>query len=169
MVPARAVMNRQQGRSDMYLPAMPDMLRGPGDTSGSLRYGQKNLAGTKANSVIRGQSADENTVRTPRETVKQNVTGLTMPMPETLGLALPKAGEQVRSKSDWASARQKLDKLGATFYRLEKVPDGRFRFSCAVPHAKLADRQQQFEATGPTEEESIHQVLAQIEHWLEAR
>jgi len=153
----------------MYLPAMPDMLQGPGDSSGSLRYGQRNAAGTKANTVIRGQSADENAVRAPRMTVKQSTTGLTIPTPDTLGLDLPRVGEQIQSKIDWSGARQKLDKLGATFYRLEKVPDGKFRFTCALPHPKLADRQQQFEATGSTEEESIRQVLAQIEHWLEAR
>jgi hypothetical protein len=51
-------------------------------------------------------------------------------------------------------------------YRLEKGLDGKFHFTCVVPSSAGPQRQHQFDASAPNEEEAIHQALAQAERWL---
>jgi hypothetical protein len=163
---------RQPTRSDMYLPAMPDMLHGPAQTSMPARYAQKGTVGSKPASVIRGQAPEENPIKSVKPQSSQELVKLTIPPPEDLGLGHAGAAETGQSsgaKTDWANARSRLDQLGAAFYRLEKISDGKFHFVCAVSSSKSPTQQHQFEATATTEGEAIQQALAQVEQWVQPR
>ncbi len=168
---SRPVAQRQQMRSDMYLPPMPDMLQAPRQQlAGPPRYGQRELADTKpapkSNVVIRGQSADEPPPK-PKPTAAMPAPApskLAIPSPEELGLAAASSAPA----GDWPMARARLDKLGATYYRLEKAPEG-FRFICALPYPQAPSKQREFEALGASEPEAIRQALAQVEQWQAAR
>ena len=167
-------------RSDMYLPPMPDMLSAPGSTNPQQRYAQRGVAGNQgSNLVIRGQSADEPPPKRAPAPPPQAQTPpaqpratppaagkLSIPTPEELGLA---AGKSDGQRSDWSAARSRLDQLGATYYRLEKAPEGGFSFVCALPYPQTPARQRQFEATAASEPEAIRQALDQVEQWLRTK
>jgi hypothetical protein len=89
-----------------------------------------------------------------------------MPSPEELGLLTTTPTSRAAPVLDWAGARNRLDSLGACHYRLEKAPDGGFRFACALPYPGQTGQQRQFEAQAASEAESIRLVLQQVEDWL---
>ena len=144
----------QGPRANVYLPPMPEMLR-PAPAGHTQAP-----AGRPPAPVIRAQGADE----TPRANPAPAAARLILPQPEEYGLvgggpSTPAGG------ADWPTARAKLDQLGATTYRLEKVPEGGFRFVCALPYPNDPTRQRQFEARAHTEQEAISAVLQRAEAW----
>jgi hypothetical protein len=97
--------------------------------------------------VVRGQSPDEAPVR---PVVRRP---LEMPSPEALGVPVP------ATELDWTDLRLKLDRLGATGFALDKLPDGGFRFSCQVP---AASGRRLVEGQATTEAEAVRRALAGV-------
>jgi hypothetical protein len=89
---------------------------------------------------------------------------LSMPTPEQLGVAAVRPADAV----DWASARQRLDRLGAACFQLEKsAPDG-FRFVCLLPTAQ-SGRTHRIETRATTEAEAVRTALEQAEEWARGK
>jgi hypothetical protein len=109
--------------------------------------------------VVRGQSGDEK----PAPACNVPAAKLVMPSPEELGLVGNDA--IAATPHDWSLARQTLDSLGASYYRLEKAAQGGFRFTCALPYASDAGRQRNFECHAASEGEAIRMALQQVEAW----
>jgi hypothetical protein len=172
--PARqpAPQRRAASASDRYLPAMPDMLRPPSAQNGPPRYGQATAgrSSTQGSSlVIRGQAPEEPATGTPKQQIQAR---LQMPTPEELGLLPAGQADQPRRQAteqpvqgDWSAARNHLEKLGASHYRLEKTPDGGYRFACALPKGGAPGHESQFEARAASEGEAIRLALEQVEAW----
>jgi hypothetical protein len=115
--------------------------------------------------VVRGQIGEDQPGKpapSPPATAK-----LVMPSPEELGLLTATATPQPATPpvADWAAASSRLDQLGACYYRLEKAPEGGFRFVCALPHPQQPNQQRQFEARAATDAEVIRLALQQVEEW----
>jgi hypothetical protein len=91
---------------------------------------------------------------------------LTMPSPEQLGVTRAKLapGDVV----DWAAARRRLDRLGATGFLLEKLPQGGYRFTCLLPTTQ-AGRTHHVEAVAATEAEAVRATLEKSEEWASGR
>jgi hypothetical protein len=162
--PARQV---QQARNERYLPPMPEMLRTV-ETAAEIppRYAQgspKNPTKPAANPgvLVRAQTDDD---RQTRGGSVVPTAKLMMPSPEQLGLATNHEPGRAPSVEDWLSARQRLETLGASYYRLEKT-DGGYRFECSLPYAGDVKRERHFESAGASEVEAIRTALAQVEHW----
>jgi hypothetical protein len=69
--------------------------------------------------VVRGQKPDEPPARPALK--------LDMPAPEALGVPVPAA------PPDWTTLRVRLDRIGATGFALDSLPEGGYRFRCQVP------------------------------------
>jgi hypothetical protein len=166
---------------------MPEMLQpppaGPAAGAGGSPGGGSAIAANagRNQTVIRGQAPEERaTPAAPRApgAPRGPATAppsppptappkLTMPTAEALGLLVPAlpAPRPEQPALDWGSVRARLDARGATYYRLEKTPEGGFRFLCSVPHPQDAGRQRQFETVAATEAEAMRAVLDQVEAW----
>jgi hypothetical protein len=80
-------------------------------------------------------------------------TTLKIPGPEELGIRL--AGpEPRRDRLDWDQLRQRLDRLGASSFQLEKRGTG-FYFECKLPSGEV-------EGVGTTEAEAVCAALDRI-------
>jgi hypothetical protein len=95
-----------------------------------------------------------------------------LPAPEELGLmTAPAAAPAAPTASvsgmpvSWASARNRLEQLGATYYRLEKAAEGGYRFSCALPYPQSTTKQRNFEVRAASEEEAVREVMQEVEQW----
>jgi hypothetical protein len=88
------------------------------------------------------------------EAPKPRLTALEMPSPEQLGVGT----KPQRSEVNWDNVRLRLQRLKATSFHLQKLPNG-FRFICALPGGP--GREIQAEAS--TEAEAIERALAQAE------
>ena len=169
--PARQAQPTRQARNERYLPAMPEMLRPvENGTEPPPRYAQgspKNPSKPVPNPgvLVRAQAADE---RQPRGASTVPTAKLMMPSPEELGLAAGAAPGSSPSRSEWTTARQRLDTLGASYYRLEKADAG-FRFACSLPYHSDPNRERHFECVAATEADAIRAALAQVEDWKLAR
>lgn len=78
-------------------------------------------------------------------------TSLSMPAPETFGIRL---GETNNQPLDWNGLRQKLDRLGAISFQLEKQGTG-YRFSCRLPNGQV-------DGVGVSESEAVQAALAKL-------
>lgn len=64
----------------------------------------------------------------------------------------------------------RLQKLGATYYRLESSEDSaKFRFHCEMPLAEQPGFHRFFEADAPSPEAAMERVIGAVETWLAAR
>jgi hypothetical protein len=95
--------------------------------------------------VVRGQSPEEPPARAARPPLE-------MPPPEALGVPVP------ATAVDWTDVRVKLDRLGATGFALERLPEGGYRFACRVPSA---DGVRAVEGRAATEAEAVRRALEQ--------
>ena len=86
---------------------------------------------------------------------------LQLPPPEQLGLNQPAAPAAARL--DWAAVHQRLDRLGATCFHLEKLARGA-RVTCLLPTAK-ADCAHRIEAVADSEAEAVALAVGQAEQW----
>ncbi len=172
---------QQRARNDIYLPAMPEMLQSrapassPTSAAGSSapgRYARNDgRSATPADrnqpTVVRGQAPDE--------PGRATAAWARIPTPEQLGL-LPDQNAQHEAQGaqgkrgdhlDWTAARQRLDRLGALTYRLEKSAGEGFCFTCVLPHQGSTERQ--FEARAASEAEAVELALRQAEEWARGR
>src|SRR5688572_30824970 len=58
---------------------------------------------------------------------------LNMPSPEQLGVNTARPGHE---SIDWNAAHRRLNQLGATCFRIDKLDDGRWRATCLLPTAQ---------------------------------
>jgi hypothetical protein len=93
-------------------------------------------------------------------------TRLRIPTPEQLGIAL--APRTDAPPADWATARQRLDRLGAVCLHLEKLPQGGYRFTCLLATSQ-AGRTHRVEAQAATEAEVVRLALDRSEEWARGR
>jgi hypothetical protein len=189
---AQSQGGQRNSRNDIYLPPMPEMLqsRNPSSASAPPRYAQndpsrapkpepaRNPKTETRNepAVVRGQAPDDGGRNQPN-------TRVSLPTPEQLGLinsgeaeanraliagntaSRPASGSSQKATLDWTEARQRLDRIGASAYRLEKVADGGFRFTCTLPYPQSQTQERQFEAQATGEAQAVELVLRQAERW----
>ena len=55
---------------------------------------------------------------------------LTLPPPEQLGVAVRPTG---RADADWTALHERMRDLGVLSFRMDKLPNGRARFTCWMP------------------------------------
>lgn len=166
--PRQAAPGQTTARNDRYLPAMPEMLQRPPSQPASQPLAARERQATVASRnepVIRGQAPDEK--ETPSKQIPTLPVKLKIPSPEELGFVTDakvdsRPAPAATAVIGWSTARQRLDQLGSTFYRLEKA-DGGYRFACALPGQQGKERQ--FEATKATENDAIKAVFEQIDGW----
>jgi hypothetical protein len=75
-----------------------------------------------------------------------------MPTPEALGVAMPAA------PPNWTDLRVRLDRVGATDFALEPLPEGGYRFRCRMP---AANGSRTVEGRAATEAEAVRRALEQ--------
>lgn len=92
-------------------------------------------------------------------------TRLQLPAPEQLGLNRPAA--PIAPHLDWTAVHQRLDRLGATCFHLEKLARGA-RVTCLLPTAK-ADCSHRIEAVADSEAEAVSLAVAQAEQWASGK
>jgi hypothetical protein len=80
-------------------------------------------------------------------------TTLKIPAPEELGIRLG-GSEQRQDRLDWDQLRQRLDRLGASSFQLEKRGNG-FYFECKLPTGEV-------EGVGTTEAEAVCAALDRV-------
>jgi hypothetical protein len=108
-------------------------------------------AGRAPAPVVRGQMPEEpHPAAAPPK--------LALPPPEALGVPVPHPAAPV----DWTALRVRLDRLGATQFALERLPEGDYRFRCRLPSADPA-HPRTVEVRAATEAEAVRQALAQAE------
>jgi hypothetical protein len=108
-------------------------------------------AGRAPAAVVRGQMPEEpHPAAAPPK--------LALPPPEALGVPVPHPAAPV----DWTALRVRLDRLGATEFALERLPEGDYRFRCRLPSADPA-HPRTVEVRAATEAEAVQQALAQAE------
>jgi hypothetical protein len=90
---------------------------------------------------------------------------LNLPSPEQLGLNRPPA--PVVARLDWTAVHERLDRLGATCFHLEKLARGA-RVTCLLPTAK-ADCTHRIEAVADSEAEAVALAVAQAERWVNGK
>jgi hypothetical protein len=95
--------------------------------------------------VVRGQIPDEAPVRPSLK--------LDMPSPEALGVVVPAA------PPNWTDLRVRLDRIGATGFSLDLLPEGGYRFRCQV---LTANGPRTVEGRAATEGEAVQRVLGQV-------
>jgi hypothetical protein len=96
--------------------------------------------------VVRGQIPEEAPVRPA-------AIKLDMPSPEALGVTVPVA------PPSWTDLRVQLDRIGATGFALDPLPEGGYRFRCQV---LTANGPTTVEGRAATEAEAVQRVLEQI-------
>jgi hypothetical protein len=87
---------------------------------------------------------------------------LAMPSPEQLGLdaSHPASGSAV----DWNGAHARLEKLGATCFQEETLPDGSCRVTCLLPTARPS-QSHRIEVCAASAAEAIRTVIDEAEQW----
>jgi hypothetical protein len=150
--PAPAAANRsQQADARTAAPASVPW-------NGSLAQQQP----ARSRPIIRAQREDD-PARTP---VASRVAPIVLPTPEQLGVGLSK--ESQRKAIDWANVHDRLERLGASCFHQQKVPEGGYRITCLLPTAQ-SERTHRIEAQAATEAEAVRAVLARAEQWAAGR
>ena len=101
----------------------------------------------------------------PVETVNFEVQTPASPIP------LPAAANSAVAKPSIPELRQRIEQLGATWYRLEQWGEtgDMYRFACQVEVDPNTGLKRQFEAVTASPDEALIDVLAQIETWRSGR
>jgi hypothetical protein len=107
--------------------------------------------------VVRAQAPDE-PVPAARP-VPTRPTLLTLPSPEALGLAPGK-----EAATDWAAVHRRLDRVGATCFHVDKLPQGGYRVTCLMP-GSTAGSLHHVESQAANEAEALQLALARAEQW----
>jgi hypothetical protein len=88
-----------------------------------------------------------------------------MPTPEQLGLITTPASEP---GANWSEASQRLKKLGASCFQMERLQQGGYRFVCLLPTAQPG-RTHRVEAEAASEADAVRLALGRAEQWASAR
>jgi hypothetical protein len=110
--------------------------------------------------VIRGQAPEEPLPPAP----PSRPAPLRLPTPEALGVA----AAQAPAGTDWAAAMRRLDQLGATGFRLEKLSPGGWRVTCMLPTAEPG-RIHRIDAQAASDGAALRLALDRAEDWARQR
>jgi hypothetical protein len=115
--------------------------------------------------IIRAQREDDPPPVRPSR-IAPPPARLTIPTPEQLGVA----GAMARSEAsvDWSAVHDKLNRLGASCFHLEKLSNGACRITCLLPTGQEG-RSRRIEAEAGSEAEAVRAALARAEEWSNAR
>jgi hypothetical protein len=114
--------------------------------------------------VIRAQVQDEPAPRAPVAAVATRPAVLPIPTPEELGVSAWRK-PQDDSAIDWAGVHTQLDRLGATCFHLEKLPQGGCRITCFLPTGQQG-RNRRIEVEAASDAEAVRSTLAKAEEWV---
>jgi hypothetical protein len=81
---------------------------------------------------------------------------LTLPSPEQLGVAL----RPVDNELDWTAIHARIEELGIVSFHMDRLADGRARFTCWVPRDRPG-LTQRIEAVAATKTEAVQLGLQQ--------
>jgi hypothetical protein len=115
--------------------------------------------------VVRGQRPDDQISPIPPAPTLRPVP-LRMPSPEELGVADAKRLEN--PSIDWSAVHNQLDRLGATCFHLERLPEGGCRITCLLP-TNQQGRTHRIEAASSTEAEALRLTFAKAQEWARER
>src|SRR5690242_9849363 len=96
--------------------------------------------------VVRGQRPDEPAPEPAAPVIRAAV--LRMPSPQELGVADVKRPES--PGVDWTAVHNRLDRLGATCFQMERTSEGSLRITCLLP-TEQRGRSHRIEAQASTE------------------
>jgi hypothetical protein len=122
----------------------PPVTNVPG-SPGYVQQPQRPAPVRAATPVVRGQIPDEAPVRPSLK--------LDMPSPEALGVVVPAA------PPNWTDLRVRLDRIRATGFSFDPLPEGGYRFRCQV---LTVNGPRAVEGRAATEGEAVQRVLAQV-------
>jgi hypothetical protein len=89
-----------------------------------------------------------------------------MPSPEELGIRRASAPVVAETSVDWNDTRDRLARLGALSFRLDKLPQGNCRVTFLLP-TRQPQRTHEIEAMAATEAAAVRLALAQAQRWVE--
>jgi hypothetical protein len=91
---------------------------------------------------------------------------LTLASPEELGVAAarPAVPETAPASADWNSARDRLNRLSAVGFQLNKLDQGGFRVTCFLPSGQPG-RTHCVEAIAASEGAAVAEALQRAEQW----
>ena len=89
-----------------------------------------------------------------------------MPSPQELGVADVKRPEN--PIVDWTAVHNQLDRLGATCFQLERMPEGSFRITCLLP-TNQRSCSHRIEAQASSEADAVRLALAKAQEWAAGR
>jgi hypothetical protein len=119
---------------------------------------------------VRAQAPDEPGYGRPALPEPRRPVALSMPSPEQLGVAMarpevrPDVPPENRGGPDWQVIHARLERLGATCYHVEKLPQGGCLFTCLLPTTQ-PNRAHRVEGRAGTEAEAVRLVLDKAEEW----
>jgi hypothetical protein len=111
--------------------------------------------------LVRAKGADD-----PPPAAPQRLVPLAMPSPEQLGISRP--GSVASPATDWTTAHQRLNRLGALSFHLEKLSTTGYRFTCFLPTSQPG-KTHRVEAVAPAEAEVMRLALDKAEEWAGQR
>jgi hypothetical protein len=119
---------------------------------------------------FRAQSPDEPAAPRAAAPAPRRIVALSMPSPETLGVpaARPAARPAADVPVDWSAAMARLDRLGATCFQVERLPQGGSQFTCLLPTGQ-ANQAHRIEARAGSEGEAVRLALDRAEAWASGR
>jgi hypothetical protein len=85
-----------------------------------------------------------------------------MPSPEQLGVSCAKIAD--KESAEWTAARQRLDRLGAVGFQMDKTGQGGFRFTCLLPTVQPG-RIHRIDAVAATEADAVRLAIDKAEEW----
>jgi hypothetical protein len=110
--------------------------------------------------VVRGKLDDDpDTMVKPLSLAKVQLTPVSLPSPEELGVAFA-----VPAKVDWNATRERLNHLGAIGLQMVQMTDGSYRIAF-VMRTNQADHVHHIEATAATEAEAVALAMTRAEQW----
>jgi len=102
----------------------------------------------------------------PERTTKETRPApLTLPSPEELGIASPKAGGD---SFDWSPVQRRFRDAGASCFHVEFMPEGGCKLICLLP-AEQPDRNHRIDVQSSSEEEAARLALAKLDDWHVAK
>lgn len=125
---------------------------------------QQSAAG--APRVIRGQAPEEPAPQFQPRLPEPRPTLLRLPSPEELGVGAAPAVAQ--DSSNWSTAQQRLDQLGATCLHMEKLPQGGCRLTCLMVTAQ-AGRSHRIDVQASSPGQAFTLAVEKAEAWAARR
>jgi hypothetical protein len=73
-------------------------------------------------------------------------------------------GQPETASIDWAAVHDRLDRLGATCFHLERLPQGAYRITCLLPTDQQG-RSHRIEVAAASEGDAVRLILVKAQEW----